>query len=517
MFVKNGSFDFTYDNGRGVIGSSRAEVHWIQEEPFIMTRKTTKASESITIPLYGRLSYDFRIDWGDGTTEKYQSNSLSLISHRYTMPGDYQVKIYGIFPSIRFSATSQTNNDKLRSIDQWGGIEWKYLDYAFFGTTNLQILATDTPNLNNVSSTSYMFYGATHLSGDFSRWDTSNIQDMSFMFSDAINFDQDLSYRNIESINSPFSLQYMLHNTALSTYNYNAILDSRSKQNIPSNIYEFSVDATYGGECSGVSNAAAGIAGRARLITTSSWNITDNGLEQCANSYGNRPFIMTRRATPTIGNIMIPLVDGFYYDFEIHRGDGTVRKYQGSSLSAIGHRYTTPGDYQIKIYGTFPSIRFSSSISTNRNQIRSIDQWGDIEWQYLDSAFYGATNLQILATDAPNLSKVSTTAYMFYGAKHLDADFSARDISTIAIMDNMLYNTALSTYHYNALLWSRSNQNVFQNIYFNAVPAQYGGCASNRQQGISGYDTLRRDKGRNITDEGLAVCIAKGTITYNTT
>jgi hypothetical protein len=226
---------------------------------------------------------------------------------------------------------------------------------------------------------------------------------------------------------------------------------------------------------------------------------------------------MTRRTTRPSENITLPLVDGRYYDFEVHRGDGTVKTYQGDSLRTIGHRYITSGDYQIKIYGTFPSIYLYASDTANRNKLRSIDQWGNIERETLDNAFYGATYLQILATDVPNLSNVGNTSYMFYGAKHLDADFSARDISTVSNMRDMLYNTALSTYHYNALLWSRSNQHVHQDVYFNAVPAQYGGCAANRQQGISGYDTLRRDNGWKITDEGLALCTAKGDIAYSTT
>jgi hypothetical protein len=99
------------------------------------------------------------------------------------------------------------------------------------------------------------------------------------MFYNATNFDSDLSQRNIEGIGSPSSLQYMLHNTSFSTYHYNAILDSRSKQNVPDNIHDFAINTTYGGVCAGISNAAAGISGRAKLMTTNSWGIIDYGEE----------------------------------------------------------------------------------------------------------------------------------------------------------------------------------------------------------------------------------------------
>jgi hypothetical protein len=52
---------------------------------------------------------------------------------------------------------------------------------------------------------------------------------------------------------------------------------------------------------------------------------------------------------------------------------------------------------------------------------------------------------------------------------------------------------------------------------FNSLPAQYGGCAANRLEGIEGYERLRQDKLRVITDNGLAPCIASATLHYSTT
>jgi hypothetical protein len=41
------------------------------------------------------------------------------------------------------------------------------------GCENLQILAVDAPNLNNVKDISAMFRYATHLSGNIEHWNTS--------------------------------------------------------------------------------------------------------------------------------------------------------------------------------------------------------------------------------------------------------------------------------------------------------------------------------------------------------
>jgi surface protein len=56
---------------------------------------------------------------------------------------------------------------------------------AFSNATNLKILATDTPNLQKVTSMTSMFNGATNLTGNFSGRDVSKVTSMNYMFSNA--------------------------------------------------------------------------------------------------------------------------------------------------------------------------------------------------------------------------------------------------------------------------------------------------------------------------------------------
>jgi hypothetical protein len=44
----------------------------------------------------------------------------------------------------------------------------------------------------------------------------------------------------------------------------------------------------------------------------------------------------------------------------------------------------------------------------------AVNQWGDIEWQTMANAFYGASNVEILATDVPDLTKVENMVHMFH-------------------------------------------------------------------------------------------------------
>jgi surface protein len=74
--------------------------------------------------------------------------------------------------------------DKLIEISQWGNIAWTSMNCAFTNCQRMQITATDTPNLSNVTDAALMFYLSNNLQSPNSLqyWDTSHIKNFSFMF-----------------------------------------------------------------------------------------------------------------------------------------------------------------------------------------------------------------------------------------------------------------------------------------------------------------------------------------------
>ncbi|MDR0281785.1 MAG: DUF285 domain-containing protein [Candidatus Peribacteria bacterium] len=113
--------------------------------------------------------------------------------------------------------------------------------------------------------------------------------------------------------------------------------------------------------------------------------------------------------------------------------------------------------------------------------------------------------------------------YMFYNALNFDQDLSTLKITGITStnnINNMLYNTALTTYNYNQLLSGWSAQNVMKSVNLgivglNANKTKYGGCTINGLAGIAGYHSLVNSKNWIITDGGLDSCTITGSITYN--
>ena len=196
------------------------------------------------------------------------------------------------------------------------------MDLAFSGCRNLDVTATDTPDLSNATSMFNMFADCTSLVGtsafnnwevstitdmlalffnarlfnqDISNWNVSAVETMEYMFMFADNFNQNISGWNVASvtsmkdmfnsatdfdqdlgnwdISSLLTAEDMFANTGLSLENYDntligwATLDTGEIQ-IPTNV-------SFAG---GSSQYCASETQRQDLIDTYGWSITDAGI-----------------------------------------------------------------------------------------------------------------------------------------------------------------------------------------------------------------------------------------------
>ena len=171
------------------------------EGPFITTWEPNFAPTSggtlgtVTIPV-GNDMGTYTVDWGDGTTTMQSGDA----SHTYDSLGTYSVKISGDFTQIYMGDSSPFNSAQLRSIDQWGSIQWSSMERAFEGTEHMVYNATDAPDLTDVTDMSFMFFRAESFDGDLSSWDVSSVTDMSLTFSGAESFNQPLNNWDVSGV-----------------------------------------------------------------------------------------------------------------------------------------------------------------------------------------------------------------------------------------------------------------------------------------------------------------------------
>jgi hypothetical protein len=149
---------------------------------FITTWQTTAANETLTIPLFLGATYNFIIDWGDGTLQHWNTDASP--SHSYASPGTHTISISGLFPRIYFNQGG--DRDKIRTVEQWGSIAWTSMDAAFRGATNIEIQAEDTPNLSGVTSLRQMFQSARSVQGSPSVGDWNVSTATASAFADAV-------------------------------------------------------------------------------------------------------------------------------------------------------------------------------------------------------------------------------------------------------------------------------------------------------------------------------------------
>jgi len=139
-------------------------------------------TNEIILPLSASQTYNFIVDWGDGTRQTASGFDSTFMRHTYDTVGIYTVQIFGDPGWWRFSQSG--DDDKIIEIQQWGGFDFK-TNSTFYGCSALKITAIDTPT---VSTTSLYQTFASCLSIDtliMPGWDLSGVTSLEQFFDGA--------------------------------------------------------------------------------------------------------------------------------------------------------------------------------------------------------------------------------------------------------------------------------------------------------------------------------------------
>ena len=131
-------------------------------------------SRSIQLPLHANGTYDFDVDFGDGSPV-VRVTHFNQSLHIFPSPNSYTIRINGTIEGWRFS--SGGDRLKLISVDQWGPLRLGDGGEHFWGCFFMRILATDRLNLAGVTTLYRSFkHTGIGVEGNLNAWDVSQVQ-----------------------------------------------------------------------------------------------------------------------------------------------------------------------------------------------------------------------------------------------------------------------------------------------------------------------------------------------------
>ena len=139
--------------------------------------------------------YQVSIDEGEYiqyTSEEYK--------HAFAFRGKHRIKIRGEIARIELGGSKY--GYQYIDVEQWGDIQWVYMDWMFSCCTRINFSAKDEPDLSRCVSMCGMFRGACEFNSPIEHWDVSHVENMEDMFEGARNFNQPIGHWDVSNVHS---------------------------------------------------------------------------------------------------------------------------------------------------------------------------------------------------------------------------------------------------------------------------------------------------------------------------
>lgn len=492
--------------------------------PFISTWDTSLTSSgssdssTISLPLVSSGTYDFNVSWGDGNTNLVTTYNSTNATHTYATPDNYTISINGTINGWSFENAGVSDSKKILDISQWGVLRMGNSGGSFYGTSNLNLSATDLPDFSGMYTIEDLFRGSgISTVPNMGDWDVSHIRNMNSAFQGAHSFNQNIDnwstswvtsmdsmFQGATSFNQPIDKWDVSSVTSMySTF------QSATSFNQPLNNWTTTSLTSIGNMFSGATSFNQNI---------SNWDVshvtTLYSTFESATSF-NQP--LDSWDVSNVGDMRNTFSDASSFN-------QTLKDWNTSSVWSMANMFTTTVFNQNISNWDTSHVTSMSSMFGNSHFNQPVNNWNTTSVTDMSSMFYDShfnqpldnwdvssvTSMYSMFMGSPfnqnisnwnttsvtsmanmfmydtsfnqqinnwDVSKVTTMSSMFNDATSFDEPLNNWNVSNVGGMSNMFSGVTLSTSNYDGILNDWSKENLQSSVSFDAGNSYYSSSA----------------------------------------
>ncbi len=387
-------------------------------------RLRTDDGARVEIPVISRGYYTLRWktkegdDWNYERAENTFKKKLPAVGEYDFELGPENIRRVDYSPSSASKAAVQ-----LLEIAAWGDVVWDNMREVFAGCRNMEISATDLPNMSFVHDCEGMFSGCSTMnSPNLSGWNMSTVRNISGMFAGCTNFNQPLDRWDVSHVEKMDGLfvQANAFDQPLGTWELRVCsrlaLPIMSEENYVTTLQQW---ANKTGMVEGLKlyapfrSYAKCTEARTKLIEERKWEITGD-YERLGSPKGTNPFIFKIKAQAT--RVYLPLF-GKDFSFTYQKEGGSpVAVNNVTSIPLPSFEAEKGATYTISVapqgLGAFGMRLEAVSPDLLGIEITEILRFGDVQWASTARFLRNFTGHIAADAGSPDLSIVKDAAGM---------------------------------------------------------------------------------------------------------
>ena len=333
------------------------------------------------------------------------------------------------------------------SVNNWNTANVTDMSFMFYYASSFN-QPVNNWNTGNVTNMQEMFSGATAFNKSVSNWNVANATNLKDMFAGASSFNQPLgtwTFRVGVSLSGNTSL---LAGTAMDCSNFSASLIGWANNPLtPSNIGLIAFNRQY--------NLSA-VSSRNFLINNKSWSFLNDSPCELLDPFITK-WTFSTAATSISINAQTNGVVNYIYSISPSGATGNGN-FNQSTAGAVTLNMTIPVGSTVTLSLESANLkRFYMGGTSSFTNLTEVTSWGTVSWSAMTNMFTQCSNLQITATNTPNLSGVTNMAQMFSYCTNLNSpsNIGTWDVSSITNMIGVFFQATNFNQPLNS--WNVSN------------------------------------------------------------